>query len=95
MQSSTSSSIGPSPATVQATLSYVTISDQSHTPRRTPISGLDATAILKDGVDRVHKLRMRGYATAVITENIDIPLDLARSWIGSTFPFVQQVILAR
>ncbi|KAH7155771.1 hypothetical protein B0J13DRAFT_546336 [Dactylonectria estremocensis] len=46
-----------------------------------PRVGIDATAILKNAVDQVRDLRLRGLATAVITDGIDIPVDLAKYWI--------------
>ncbi|KAF7548553.1 hypothetical protein G7Z17_g6983 [Cylindrodendrum hubeiense] len=47
----------------------------------TPRVGIDATAILKIAVDQVRDLRLRGLATAIITDAIDIPVDLAKYWI--------------
>ncbi|KAH7001282.1 hypothetical protein EDB80DRAFT_721918 [Ilyonectria destructans] len=46
-----------------------------------PGVGIDATAILKNAVDQVRDLRLRGLATVVITDVIDIPVDLAKFWI--------------
>ncbi|KPM45837.1 hypothetical protein AK830_g681 [Neonectria ditissima] len=42
---------------------------------------VDAATILKNAVDQVRDLRLRGLATAVITDAIDIPVDLAKYWI--------------
>lgn len=49
----------------------------------TPSAGVDATAILKDAVDHVQRLRLQGYAGAVITEDITIPSELAKTWVKS------------
>lgn len=64
--------------------------DACDTPLRV---GIDATAILKNAVDQVRDLRLRGLATVVITDVIDIPVDLARFWIRSKrSPFILFVL---
>jgi hypothetical protein len=57
--------------------------------RATPPScATDATAVLKDAVDGVQKLRLQTYSASVVTEEIKIPPDLAKSWIRSKFNYI-------
>ncbi|KAI5467614.1 hypothetical protein BGZ63DRAFT_410533 [Mariannaea sp. PMI_226] len=68
-----------SPAAVVNTPSCVDSCDASHRVE------IDATTILKDAVDQVQHLRLRSFSTSVITEVIDIPVDLAKCWIKNYF----------
>lgn len=45
---------------------------------------MDAMTILKDAVDRVQERRRQAFGSAVITDSIALPTDLAKTWIEST-----------
>lgn len=46
---------------------------------------MDAMTVLKDAVDRVQELRKRSFGSSVITKSIDIPTDLAKTWVASKY----------
>ncbi|KAL4729019.1 hypothetical protein ACLX1H_003427 [Fusarium chlamydosporum] len=46
---------------------------------------MDAMTVLKDAVDHVQKLRKRSFGPSVITASIDIPTDLAKTWVANFF----------
>lgn len=41
--------------------------------------------MMKDAMDQVQRLRLRTYGASVVTDEINIPPDLARQWIGNYF----------
>ncbi|QPC72436.1 hypothetical protein HYE68_003188 [Fusarium pseudograminearum] len=49
---------------------------------------MDAMAVLKDAVDRVQELRKRSFGSSVITKSIDIPTDLAKTWVANFFKYM-------
>ncbi|KAF4980696.1 hypothetical protein FZEAL_3364 [Fusarium zealandicum] len=52
-----------------------------HQPRHE----IDAMTILKDAVDRVQELRLRSFGSAMVTNPINIPPDLAKTWVQNYF----------
>ncbi|KZL67501.1 fungal specific transcription factor [Colletotrichum incanum] len=46
---------------------------------------LDVAAILKDAVHQVQRLRLQTCSTAVITQHVEIPPELAKQWIKNYF----------
>ncbi|TKW49366.1 hypothetical protein CTA1_12961 [Colletotrichum tanaceti] len=46
---------------------------------------LDVAAILKDAIDQVQRLQLQAISAAVITQNIRIPPELAKTWIKNYF----------
>lgn len=57
-------------------------------PEPVSVSGLDVTSTLKDAVDQVQKIRLRGIAHDTVSEEVSIPPVLAKRWIQSmTLPF--------
>ncbi|KAF4454965.1 transcription factor [Fusarium austroafricanum] len=46
---------------------------------------MDAMTVLKDAVDHVQELRKRSFGATVITSSIDIPTDLAKTWVANYF----------
>ena len=51
-------------------------------------SELDVTSALKDAVDQVQKIRLRGLAHDTVSEDVTIPPALAKRWLQSiTSPF--------
>lgn len=49
---------------------------------------MDAMAVLKDAVDRVQELRKRSFGSSAITKSIDIPTDLAKTWVANFFKYM-------
>ncbi|KAM5355177.1 hypothetical protein ACJ41O_001823 [Fusarium nematophilum] len=92
--SSTINASAPTPFTANASStssspagsSSVNCNDYScaTTPHR-PRNEIDATAILKEAVDQVQELRLRAFGSAVITDSIVIPTDLAKEWVRNYF----------
>ncbi|KAG9252157.1 uncharacterized protein F5Z01DRAFT_660982 [Emericellopsis atlantica] len=48
-------------------------------------NSVHATAILKDAMEQVERHRLQTYSASMITSEIDIPPDLARTWIRRYF----------
>ncbi|KEY67848.1 hypothetical protein S7711_04985 [Stachybotrys chartarum IBT 7711] len=85
----TLSSGTPKSQTTSPAASFVTADRASHgTPLPSSSSShgraLDATAILKDAVDLVERHVLQDIASSIITQEIHIPADLAKSWIDGT-----------
>lgn len=63
--------------------------DQSHKPASLDLSkslsssALDADSILRAGLDHMQRLRNQELSVKTVAANINIPPDLARSWIRS------------
>ncbi|KAM0241728.1 hypothetical protein ACHAPO_001419 [Fusarium lateritium] len=49
---------------------------------------MDAMTVLKDAVDHVQELRKRSFGSSVITSSINIPTDLAKTWVANFFKFM-------
>ncbi|RGP63281.1 transcription factor [Fusarium longipes] len=49
---------------------------------------MDAMTVLKDAVDHVHELRKRTFGPSVITNPIEIPKDLAKTWVANFFQYM-------
>ncbi|KAF5658983.1 transcription factor [Fusarium heterosporum] len=52
---------------------------------RNPIREMDAMTVLNDAVNHVQELRKRTFGTTAVTSPIDIPTDLARTWVANFF----------
>ncbi|KAF4500914.1 transcription factor [Fusarium agapanthi] len=50
-----------------------------------PDREMDAMTVLKDAVDQVQELRKRSFGSTAITSSIDIPTDLAKTWVANYF----------
>jgi len=59
-----------------------------------PDREMDAMTVLKDAVDQVQELRKRSFGSTAITSSIDIPTDLAKTWVASTSSPMQSSMLA-
>ncbi|GKU06977.1 unnamed protein product [Fusarium langsethiae] len=49
---------------------------------------MDAMTVLKDAVDHVQELRKRSFGSSVITNSINIPTDLAKTWVANFFKYM-------
>ena len=69
------------------------MSDKTQTALRSPSRPvstfeLGVTSTLKDAVDQVQKIRLRGIAHDTVSEEVNIPPALAKRWVQSmTLPF--------
>ncbi|RMJ13292.1 hypothetical protein CDV36_007048 [Fusarium kuroshium] len=57
--------------------------DSCVTTPHNPRQEMDAMTVLKDAVDRIQEMRRRAFGSAVITDSIAIPTDLAKTWVES------------
>lgn len=55
------------------------------TPTAAASPSVDATATMKEAMDQVQKLRLRTYGSSVVTDEINIPPELAKQWIHNYF----------
>lgn len=55
---------------------------------------MDAMTVLKDAVDQVQELRKRSFGSTAIASSIDIPTDLAKTWVASKSSAMQPLMLA-
>lgn len=59
--------------------------DSCVTTPHNPRQEMDAMTVLKDAVDQVQERRRRAFGSAVITDSIAIPTDLAKTWVENYF----------
>ncbi|KAJ4266181.1 hypothetical protein NW762_004162 [Fusarium torreyae] len=59
--------------------------DPSAVTPNDPCHEIDAMTVLKDAVDHVQELRKRSFGSNVITSSIDLPTDLAKTWVANFF----------
>lgn len=70
-----------SPSTASVLASHGSPSAIAHHARQE----FDAMTVLKDAVDQVQQLRLRSFGSAVITDSISIPADVAVKYVHSKF----------
>ncbi|KAM0330344.1 hypothetical protein ACHAPQ_006438 [Fusarium lateritium] len=75
------SEISPSPVASNTTIGH----ESSALTPHNPIREMDAMTVLKDAVDHVQELRRRTFGTTVVTSSLDIPTDLAKTWVANFF----------
>ncbi|KAF4951301.1 hypothetical protein FSARC_12950 [Fusarium sarcochroum] len=59
--------------------------DPSAMTHHDPCHEMDAMTVLKDAVDHVQELRKRSFGSTAITSSIDLPTDLAKTWVANFF----------
>ncbi|KAM0207463.1 hypothetical protein ACHAQI_007694 [Fusarium lateritium] len=75
------SEISPSPVASNTAIGH----ESSALTPHNPIREMDAMTVLKDAVDHVQELRRRTFGTTVVTSSLDIPTDLAKTWVANFF----------
>ncbi|KAK6207949.1 fungal specific transcription factor [Colletotrichum tabaci] len=75
----------PSPAASSAAGGQATSSPWTSLATPCAAPELDVASILKDAVDQVQRLQLQAISAAVITQNVRIPPELAKTWIKNYF----------